>query len=130
LRQSSRRWSCVGLSWVMYYERLISFTLLWFGYLDVGCDIHFDFEGVMLGMIKYFDLTLFLISVVDGTFIVPVLWCWCSMEFRDLDWYNCCSEFRDVCVSCDLKFLSSNELYECRYCILRLYYCHSGGCII
>jgi hypothetical protein len=57
----------------MYYESLISFTLLWFGYLDVGCDIHFDFEGVMLGMIKYFDLTLFLISVVDGTFIVPVL---------------------------------------------------------
>jgi hypothetical protein len=41
----------------MYYESLISFTLLWFGYLDVDCDIHFGFEGVMLGMIGCSELT-------------------------------------------------------------------------
>jgi hypothetical protein len=71
----------------------------------------------------------FFISVVDGTFVVSALRCWCLLRFRDLNWYHCCPEFGDVCASCDLKFLSSNELYECGYCIMRLYRCHSGGVI-
>jgi hypothetical protein len=39
------------LTWVMYDESLTSFTFLWFGYLDVDCDLHFGFEGVTIGMI-------------------------------------------------------------------------------
>jgi hypothetical protein len=47
----------VVLVWVMYYKSLTSFILLWFGYFDVDCDLHFDFGGVMLGMIGYSGLT-------------------------------------------------------------------------
>jgi hypothetical protein len=128
LRQPSRKWSCVVLSYVLW-ELDINYP---FVVCVLGCWLwpSFRFWRSVSRYDRMFWLDIVFVSVGDGTFVVPVLGCWCSMEFGDLDWYHCCPGFGDVCVSCDLKLLSPNGLYGYGYCILRLCHCHSGGCTI
>jgi hypothetical protein len=128
LRQSSRRWSCVGLDYVLWGLDIIYPFVVWV----LGCWLwpSFWFWKSDSRYDRIFRLDIVFVSVVDGTFVVPLLGCWYSMGFKNLDWYHCCSGFGDVCVSYDLKFLSPNWLYGCGCCILKLYHCHSGCCII